>query len=139
MERYGVPTNWRRHRAFQARFWLIYGRSEENPKEIAKLRAYYGLKSLQILTYDNLRGPDQWCKDYLTVHSQGDVTYKAMRMPPTAKWTASSPESWVAVTGRQQVVLASDLPEDRKKSLVEQIPEWDAWADYWLQHEYRES
>jgi hypothetical protein len=139
MERYGVPASWRRHRAFQPRFLLIYGRSEENPKEIAKLRAYYSLKSLQVITYDNLRRPDHWCKDYLTVRSQGDGTYLAMHMPPTARWTASSPESWTAVTGRQQAVLASDLPEDRKTYLIEQIRAWDAWAAYWLQREYRES
>jgi hypothetical protein len=138
LERYGVPAGWRRHRAFQPRFLLIYGRSEENPKEIAKLRTYYGRQSLQVITYDNLRRPDHWCKDYLTVRSQGDGTYQAMYVPPTAAWTASSPESWVAVKCRADAVLASDLLEARKKSLIEQIPEWDAWATYWLQHEYRE-
>lgn len=139
LERYGVPADWCRRRAFRPRFWLIYGRSEENPEEIAKLRAYYSLKSLQVLTFDNLRAPNHSCKDYLTVRSKGDGTYAAMHMPPTAKWTASSPESWTVVTGRKQAVAASDMPEDRKSYLVEQIPAWDAWARYWLERDHQYS
>lgn len=138
LERYGVPTDWRHRRVFHPRFWLICGRSEENPKEIAKLRAYYSLKSLHVITYDNLRLPNEWCKNYLTVRSQGDGTYAALHMPPTAKWTASSPESWMVVKGREQAVLASDMPEDRKRYLVEQIPAWDAWAAYWLERNHHQ-
>ena len=128
LEQYGVPADWSRRRAFRPRFWLIYGRSEENPGEIAKLRDYYALRSLQAITYDNLRAPNYQCRNYLTVRSKGNGEYTAIHMPPTATWTASSPESWIAVTGREQAVAASDMPDDRKNYLIEQIPAWNAWA-----------
>jgi hypothetical protein len=133
LERYGVPADWGRRRAFHPQFWLICGRSGENPDEIAKLRAYHGLRSLNVITYDNLRRPNEWCKNYLTIRSRGDGTYKAIYVPPTAKWTAGSPESWAAVKDRARAVSASEIPEGRKRYLVEQIPAWDAWAAYWLE------
>lgn len=136
LERYGIPATWRRRRAFRPQFWLIYGRARENADEIATLRAYYSKESVRVISYDNMHRPNEWCKNYLTVRSQSDGTYRATHMPPTATWTASSPEAWAAVRGREQAVLASEIPEDRKRFLIDQIPAWDAWATYWLERDH---
>ena len=133
LESYGVPTDWRRHRTLRPQYWLIYGRRTENPEEIAKLRDYYSQRGLNVHAYDNLHRPNEWCKDYITVRSRGDGTYTAVHIPPTVSWIASSPESWRVVRGRAEAVLASTaISDERKTFLVEQIPEWDAWATYWL-------
>jgi hypothetical protein len=121
-----------RTRALRPQYWLIYGRSQEDPIEVAKLRAYYGGKGLNVHSYDNLRRPNEWCKDYLTVRSRGGGAYTALHIPPTLKWTASCPESWRAVAGRSEAVGgARGLSEVRKTYLIDQIPAWDAWAAFW--------
>jgi hypothetical protein len=133
-ESYGIPAEWRRNRALRPQYWLIYGRREENPEEIARLRDYYGQKGPNVHAYDNLRRPNEWCKDYITVRPRGGGTYQATFVPPTASWIAASPESWRVVKGRREAVLASPgISDDRRSYLIDQIPEWDAWATYWLE------
>lgn len=133
LETYGVPADWRRTRALRPQYWLIYGRREENPAEIGKLRDYYGQRGLNVHAYDNLRRPNEWCRDYLTVRSRSGGIYTAMCVPPTATWVAGSPQSWRAVKDRENAVRAApQLSDDRKRYLIEQLPAWDAWAAYWL-------
>lgn len=135
---YGIPPEWRRSRSFHPQYWLIYGRRDENPREIAQMRAYLSQRGLNVHAYENLRQPNEWCKDYIAVRPRSDGTYEALFIPPTARWTAGSPEAWRAVRGRREAVLASPgLSDERKSYLTEQIPAWDAWASFWLEREDR--
>lgn len=135
-ERHAVPAQWRKQRALRPQYWLIYGRRAENPDEIARLRRYFYDRGLHVHSYDNLAGPNPWCRNYITVRGAGDRGFDAIEVPPTTRWIASSPESWAAVRRRADAVKRSlNMSKERKAALISQLPDWDAWATYWLERE----
>lgn len=127
---FGIPPEWRQ-RSFRPLYFLIYGRKEENPREIAKLRQYLHdeKRNLYLLTYDHL-SPNRDHDSYLCIRGDGQGRYQAVAMPPTTKMHPNDPESWMCVSGRQEVIEAQELiTEERKRFLIDHVRRCDMWAE----------
>lgn len=128
LERYGVPQTWRRHR-FIPLYVLIYGRKDENPEEIARLRAEHDHLGQRLITYDHIR-PESRQTHYISVKNDGTGTFHALHMPAAAKLEPSEPEPWHKIHGRVDMVERNTwITEERKRYLIQdRIPSWDDWA-----------
>jgi hypothetical protein len=127
---FGIPPEWRQ-RSFRPIYFLIYGRKEENPRELAKLRQYLHDEkpNLHLLTYDHL-SPNRDHDGYLCVKGDGQGKYEVVAMPATARLHPNDPESWKCVSGRQQVIEAHEsISEERKRFLVNYVARCDMWAE----------
>ena len=136
LERYGVPQNWRQ-RQFLPLYVLIYGRKDENPEEIARLRTEHERPDQRLITYDHIR-PESRQTHYISVKNDGVGTFRALHMPATAKLEPGEPEPWPKIRERVEMVERNTwISEHRKRYLIEdRIPSWDDWAEhYWARQD----
>jgi hypothetical protein len=135
LERYGVPQVWRA-RNFAPFYLLIYGRREENPDEIAKVRVAHKRRDQDLITYDHIQ-PDTRQTGYISVRRDGTGRFQALHMPASTKLDPSDPDSWSKVAGREEMVKRNPwISAERKRFLIEErIPQWDDWAKNYHQRE----
>jgi hypothetical protein len=127
-ERFGVPQNWRQRR-FRPMYVLIYGRKDENPDEIGRLRAEHQSAEQQLITYDHIR-PESRQTGYISVKNNGVGTFRALHMPATASLSPGDPDEWLKITERAPMVERNNwISDERKRYLVdERLPSWTDWA-----------
>jgi len=126
--RFGVPPSWHPRR-FRPMYVLIYGRKNENPTEIARLRAEHHRDDQRLITYDHIR-PQTRQTGYISVRNDGEGTFQALHMPATASLKPDDPDEWLKIKGRIQMVERNEwISVERKRYLIEdRLPSWEDWA-----------
>jgi hypothetical protein len=95
---YEVPDIFRR-RKWEPIWVLVYGRREENPDGVRKLRARLCTRSRIVIPYEHLE-PDEDARDYLCVkRTRG--RYVAVGVPPTVRLGPAYAEDWALIAWRR--------------------------------------
>lgn len=106
---------------------LVYGRREEHPEAVSKLRAHFQSETKKIIPYEHLE-PDADASDYLCVRQSGG-RYVAVTVPPTVRVGPFFAEDWSLVENKEEAASATAWsPDARKQFLTERFGYWDAWA-----------
>jgi hypothetical protein len=125
-EAYRIPLGLRR-RKWEPIWVLVYGRRQENPDGVDRLRARLQSQTRFVIPYEHL-APDQEASNYLCVrHSAG--RYTAVSVPPTVHLGPMHARDWRLVDGKGAAAARGAwTTRARKKFLVERFPYWDEWA-----------
>jgi len=126
LDYYDVPSSFRR-RKWQPIFVLVFGRRDEDPDPIAKLRADLRREDLYVIPYEHLE-PNPKAANFLCVRNTKH-RYEAVAIPPTVRLGPRHAEHWSLITGKEQAALRSIWATlERRHFLAERFPYWDGWA-----------
>jgi hypothetical protein len=132
---YGIPESWQKRR-FSPRYLLIYGRRDENPEEIARVRADLEREDMRLITYDHIR-PQRRQLDYISAKCRSEGVLQALHMPASARLTPDDPDEWKKIVGREDMVERNTwISGERRQYLVEErIPQWQDWAEHYRERQ----
>jgi hypothetical protein len=116
-----------RKRKWEPVLVLIYGKRDEHPTAISRLRARLTTKLRHVIPFEHLT-PDPDTADYLCVR-HGPNGYEAVAVPPTMRLGPAHAEDWTLISDKDRAVAACPwLSKERRAFLKERMPYWDAWG-----------
>ncbi len=126
LEAFEVPS-YLRQRKWSPVWLLVYGRRDEDPEAVSRLRSRLQTANRIVMAYEHLR-PDRDCDDYLCVRRTSNG-YRAVTVPPTVRLGPSTARDLAIVAGKAEAAAIQEwVTPERREFLADRFSYWDEWA-----------